>query len=227
MMASTSSNFYGSIGQQTPQDAPQCNDFWERYSRNQVHSRANYSTDLRGQRILKSRNVQRGSPRLWEVYERPVWAKKNSLKQGAPVKSDIGLRMMQKMGWKPGEGLGKDNNGPLEPLLLDTKMDRKGLRTTADSNNRAILQNGKNPVSIVMEYCQKNRISIPDFIYSESSNTSNGKTFLCKTTFNNACYEPSQPSASKKAAKVETCKLLVNILGLNTSSASAGNWDKC
>ncbi|KAI1727279.1 g-patch domain-containing protein [Ditylenchus destructor] len=226
-MASTSNYFYGSIDMQNPQDVQQCNDFWERYSVNQVHSGMNYNTDLRGQRIFRSRNVQRDSPRLWEVYERPIWAKKNSLKQGAPVKSDIGLRMMQKMGWKPGEGLGKDNNGPLEPLLLDTKMDRKGLRTTADSNNRAMLQNDKHPVSIVMEYCQKNRIPAPDFTYSEPSNTSNSKIFLCKTTFNNVSYEPGLPSASKKAAKVEACKLIVNALGLDSPSASGRNWDKC
>lgn len=33
---------------------------------------------------------------------------------------------MQKMGWTPGEGLGKDGAGPLVPLVLDIKADRKG-----------------------------------------------------------------------------------------------------
>lgn len=33
---------------------------------------------------------------------------------------------MQKMGWTPGEGLGKGRDGPLEPLVLDVKSDRKG-----------------------------------------------------------------------------------------------------
>lgn len=33
------------------------------------------------------------------------------------------------MGWTPGEGLGKGRDGPLEPLVLDIKSDRKGLRT--------------------------------------------------------------------------------------------------
>ena len=31
------------------------------------------------------------------------------------------------MGWTPGEGLGKDGDGPLEPLTLDVKSDRKGI----------------------------------------------------------------------------------------------------
>jgi len=30
------------------------------------------------------------------------------------------------MGWKPGEGLGKNQSGSLEPLLLDVKMDKRG-----------------------------------------------------------------------------------------------------
>ena len=38
----------------------------------------------------------------------------------------IGMSLLQKMGWKQGEGLGKDNKGSLEPLALSVKMDRKG-----------------------------------------------------------------------------------------------------
>lgn len=34
--------------------------------------------------------------------------------------------LLQKMGWKHGEGLGKHSEGSKEPLLLDIKMDRKG-----------------------------------------------------------------------------------------------------
>jgi hypothetical protein len=32
------------------------------------------------------------------------------------------------MGWKPGEGLGKNQSGSLEPLLLDVKMDKRGVK---------------------------------------------------------------------------------------------------
>ena len=38
----------------------------------------------------------------------------------------IGMSLLQKMGWKQGEGLGKNNKGSLEPLALSVKMDRKG-----------------------------------------------------------------------------------------------------
>ena len=40
--------------------------------------------------------------------------------------------LLQKMGWKQGEGLGKNSEGPVEPLMLDVKMDRKGGRFDAE-----------------------------------------------------------------------------------------------
>ena len=36
------------------------------------------------------------------------------------------MHLMQKMGWKQGEGLGIAKQGQLEPLALDVKTDRKG-----------------------------------------------------------------------------------------------------
>lgn len=48
------------------------------------------------------------------------------LTQAAPVNGGIGMFLLQKMGWKQGEGLGKNNEGSKEPLMLDIKIDRKG-----------------------------------------------------------------------------------------------------
>lgn len=42
------------------------------------------------------------------------------------MSSGVGLKLMQKMGWTPGEGLGKCRDGPLEPLSLEVKSDRRG-----------------------------------------------------------------------------------------------------
>ena len=39
----------------------------------------------------------------------------------------MGMHLLQKMGWRPGEGLGKSKNGSLQPLLLEVKLDKKGL----------------------------------------------------------------------------------------------------
>ena len=39
------------------------------------------------------------------------------------------MALLQKMGWQPGEGLGKNKEGTLEPLKLEVKMDKKGIQT--------------------------------------------------------------------------------------------------
>ncbi|XP_076445441.1 uncharacterized protein LOC143283167 isoform X2 [Babylonia areolata] len=61
-----------------------------------------------------------------------AWAKKDQFRKAPPVRGGIGMFLLQKMGWKPGDGLGKDNEGNKEPLMLDIKMDRKGLSTSQD-----------------------------------------------------------------------------------------------
>lgn len=52
---------------------------------------------------------------------------KDAFTSSAPLSGGKGMHLLQKMGWKPGEALGKDKTGSLEPLLLDVKLDRKGL----------------------------------------------------------------------------------------------------
>lgn len=47
----------------------------------------------------------------------------------------MGMHLLQKMGWKPGEGLGKEKNGSLQPLLLEVKLDKKGLVSEEEVNN--------------------------------------------------------------------------------------------
>ena len=44
-----------------------------------------------------------------------------------PVQSGMGMALLQKMGWKPGEGLGKNKEGVQTPLQLEVKLDRKGV----------------------------------------------------------------------------------------------------
>ncbi len=43
------------------------------------------------------------------------------------VSGGFGEYMLRKMGWREGEGLGKDRSGEVDPLQLDIKMDKKGL----------------------------------------------------------------------------------------------------
>lgn len=42
------------------------------------------------------------------------------------------MALLQKMGWRPGEGLGKNKEGALEPLQLEVKLDKKGLTSEQD-----------------------------------------------------------------------------------------------
>ena len=44
----------------------------------------------------------------------------------SPVSGGMGMALLQKMGWRPGEGLGKNKEGTLEPLKLEIKTDKKG-----------------------------------------------------------------------------------------------------
>ena len=57
----------------------------------------------------------------------PAWVKKNQFKGLAPVRDGIGRKLMEKMGWREGMPLGKSGYGPVIPLELDVKTDRKGL----------------------------------------------------------------------------------------------------
>ena len=49
-----------------------------------------------------------------------------------PVSGGMGMALLQKMGWKPGEGLGKNKEGTLEPLQLEVKLDKRGLVSDQD-----------------------------------------------------------------------------------------------
>lgn len=42
------------------------------------------------------------------------------------------MALLQKMGWRPGEGLGKNKEGTLEPLQLEVKLDKRGLVSDQD-----------------------------------------------------------------------------------------------
>lgn len=48
--------------------------------------------------------------------------------RAAPVSGGVGEFLMRKMGWRTGEGLGRNREGTVEPIIIDFKVDRKGAK---------------------------------------------------------------------------------------------------
>ncbi|KAJ1349386.1 hypothetical protein KIN20_004947 [Parelaphostrongylus tenuis] len=114
-------------------------------------------TGSTGVNVLSADELQPHDPRY------NAWVKKDMFKNTRPTLGGVGMRLMQKMGWRPGEGLGPNGMGPTEPLVVDVKNDRKGV---------------KHPVSMVMELCAKRKWGAPIFKHSETG-PSNMREFRC------------------------------------------------
>ncbi len=85
------------------------------------------------------------------------------MKTAAPITDGIGMYLLIKMGWNPGQGLGKNNEGVVDPIMLDIKMDKKGLVAEQEEVRNLPLQlvsvpkqtTDKNSGSIIHELCAK------------------------------------------------------------------------
>lgn len=60
-----------------------------------------------------------------EIYQ-IICIFQHQLKSASPITSGFGLKLMQKMGWRPGQGLGKYEQGPIAPFEVDIKVDKRG-----------------------------------------------------------------------------------------------------
>lgn len=78
-------------------------------------------------RVLSQRELASGNQ---------AWARKNQLIDTKPVDSGMGMHLLKKMGWTPGEGLGKEGTGSLTPLLLELKLDKRGLEANEEVNSK-------------------------------------------------------------------------------------------
>uniref|UniRef100_A0A915AJ97 Protein SON n=2 Tax=Parascaris univalens TaxID=6257 RepID=A0A915AJ97_PARUN len=171
-------------------------------------------TGSTGVSVLTAEQLAPDNPRF------SAWAKKDLFKCASRVTGGMGHKLMQKMGWTPGEGLGKDRDGPLEPLTLDVKSDRKGLVSSDEIHSSkkshgvvSMEVAGKHPVSMLMELCSKKHWSPPQFTCIESG-PSNNRRFTWKAVVNGVEYEPIASSASKKTGKAQVCAVVLQSLGL-------------
>lgn len=55
--------------------------------------------------------------------------------RATPVSGGVGEFLMRKMGWKTGEGLGRNRKGTVEPIIIDFKVDRKGTKPHSPRRN--------------------------------------------------------------------------------------------
>lgn len=152
------------------------------------------------------------------------WAKKDQLQTAAPVSGGMGMHLLQKMGWKPGEGLGKEKSGTLEPLLLEVKLDKKGLvsneEQTKGKKKKQVGQptiktlQGKHPVSLLGEYASKRKLGAPTYVLDFECGPDHKKNFLFKVVINGVEYKPNVASANKKEAKAHAATVALKQIGL-------------
>ncbi|XP_043511383.1 protein Son isoform X2 [Frieseomelitta varia] len=149
----------------------------------------------------------------------------DQLVSAQPVSGGMGMALLQKMGWRPGEGLGKNKEGTLEPLQLEVKLDKRGLVSEQDIGQKvgkatkplipAIKTlEGKHPVSLLGEYCSKRKLGAPVYELCFECGPDHRKNFLFKVKVNGIEYKPSVVSPNKKQAKAEAAQICLQTLGL-------------
>lgn len=172
-----------------------------------------------GAQILTPKELASGSQ---------AWAKKDQLQKAAPVAGGMGMHLLQKMGWQPGQGLGKEGTGSLTPLMLEVKLDTRGLVAKEELKQppRATrrgapppgpapgLPGGKHPVSLLGEYCSKHKLTPPEYELCFECGPDHKKNFLFKVKVNGIEYQPAVASANKKQAKADAAQIALQKLGI-------------
>ncbi|XP_075146619.1 son RNA binding protein [Haematobia irritans] len=160
-----------------------------------------------------------------------VWAKRDQLTSSKPVTGGMGMHLLQKMGWKPGEGLGREKNGSLQPLLLDVKLDKRGLVAQEDFRPVKPKRGGgggggggppqippnpqdKHPVCLLNEITTKYKWTPPLYTLVHENGPSHSRMFLFSVQVNNETYTPTKLCNTKKEAKFQAAKLCLQQMGI-------------
>ncbi|XP_034029067.1 protein SON isoform X4 [Thalassophryne amazonica] len=169
-------------------------------------------TGSTGAQVLSSEDLSTSGPQ--------AWLKKDQFLRAAPVSGGVGEFLMRKMGWKMGEGLGRNREGTVEPIIVDFKVDRKGLLAEGEKPQKqtgglVVTKDlmGKHPVSALIELCTKRKLMQPDFVMIHHSGPDHRKSFLFKVTVNGVDYQPQAASPSKKHAKAMAATVALQALG--------------
>nr|XP_034970514.1 protein SON isoform X1 [Zootoca vivipara] len=179
----------------------------------QLNSIPGHFTGSTGAQVLSSEQLSNSGPQ--------AWIKKDQFLRAAPVTGGMGAQLMRKMGWREGEGLGKNKEGNKEPILVDFKTDRKGLVAVGEKTQKrhgpfsAVKDlSGKHPVSALLEVCNKRRWMPPIFALVNDNRPEHNKHFLFKVLVNGIEYKPNSVSPNKKHAKAMAATVALQALGL-------------
>eukprot|EP00794_Sanderia_malayensis_P000297 gene297-923_t len=136
-----------------------------------------------------------------------------------PITNGKGLEMLQKMGWKRGEPLGKNRQGYINPIQLEVRTDRKGLATvdedfSAPRNkkrpNSFFDVQGKHPVSALAEFCTKKRWIAPDYKLTFDAGPAHDKQYVFTVHVNGVDYCSTVASPNKKTAKAQAASIALS-----------------
>ncbi|XP_058827519.1 protein Son-like [Topomyia yanbarensis] len=158
------------------------------------------------------------------------WVKRDFHRKTTPYTGEKGMNLLQKMGWMPGEGLGKQKNGSLEPHLPYIKVNKRGLDVSIEKKQKqnlkivgtvkkksaatTLVTEGKHPISILAEYCSKQRIDLPIYRAVVDEGPIHAKNYVFKVIVNGIEYEAETGSHIKKSAQSEAAKKCLQQLGL-------------
>lgn len=208
--------------QENPDDVDALNEMTQAQKDMQVwaesKSQPGLFTGSTGAKVLSAAELASGSQ---------AWARKDQLKCATPLTGGMGMLLLQKMGWRPGEGLGKNKEGVLEPLKLDVKTDKRGLVSQEELHRHTNVHRrghiarshsrhsfGKHPVSVLVEICSKRRWKVPHFQLVFESGPDHKKSFLFKAIVNGVEYLPPAPSPNKKQAKAHAASICLQAIGV-------------
>ncbi|XP_050701554.1 protein Son-like [Eriocheir sinensis] len=125
----------------------------------------------------------------------------------------FGMKMLQKFGWSPGKGLGKYEEGTVEPVIPD------GLYAQEYQPKKEPMEviedmSAKHPVMALTELCTRHKWPAPKFEVVDYSGPDHKKNFLMKVIVNGQEYKPEEASTSKKIAKAEAAAMFLESLGM-------------
>lgn len=143
------------------------------------------------------------------------------------TKSNVGMTLLQKMGWNPGEGLGKFKDGQVEPLKVRLKYGKMGLMsyeeymkeqensglTKRDKDFPKLALKDKHPVTALMEYSAKQHLLPPTFkSYIDMPAPVN--QYSMSVVFQDTEYKPPGIFKTKKDAKKAAATLCLKTLNV-------------